>query len=48
MQVLEQTFNILNTLAENGGELEGTEFSDRLGLHKSMVRRFLTVLESNC
>lgn len=47
VQVLERAFAILSLLAEDGGELGGTELAARLDLHKSTGHRLLAVLQRN-
>jgi IclR family transcriptional regulator, KDG regulon repressor len=47
VQVLDRTFEIINTLAETHSKLSVTELAARLGLHKSTAHRLLMVLESN-
>jgi DNA-binding IclR family transcriptional regulator len=46
VQVLDRAFDVLDVLAENGGELGATEVASTLGLHKSTVHRLLMILQN--
>lgn len=46
VQVLDRTFEIIDTLSETPSKLSVTEVAERLGLHKSTAHRLLMVLES--
>ena len=45
VQVLDRAFDVLDTLAENGGEMAAAELASRLSLNKSTVHRLLSVLQ---
>jgi len=46
-QVMDRTFQLLDILGSDGGDLGITELAERLGLHKSTTHRLMMVLENN-